>query len=508
LWLHWPHDNANFQTLSDERLPRTYDPLMIQVYWGEHPRIAVRRVLQIAGEVSPFLARLVYCHCSGDLKEPEVQQRLAIDFRLLLTRLGPTFIKFGQMLSIRPDVLPPVAVYEMQKLCDSVPAFPTSIALRTIEEELNLLSVEQLFEGLNEESLPIAAASLGQVYRCRLRVGGTMVALKVQRPDMLKTVSLDLYILRKYCHFVEGVKAQLMAWDVMASRRQFDVELLDTFAGASYQELDYVQEGKNQERFTKELVPKVGSSKLHVPAVYWVATSNKVLASEWIDGVQLARSSPEVIRKLVAVGVQTYLTQLLDTGFFHSDPHPGNLLVDKQGRLVLIDFGLCASVSRPDTEGMTAAIVHLMNGQMEGLLQDAVLLGFLPENVDRESLVPVLQRIYDAGQLKAKEMVGNRAMYRSSERRKHFSAISHDLNQVFFDYPFTVPSYFALITRALITLEGIALTGDPSFDIFHASYPFARRHAVEVFGFRNINQVLQNSPIPLSQLVKMEAQMM
>ena len=230
--------------------------------------------------------------------------------------------------------------------------------------------------------------------------------------------------------------------------------------------------------------------------MYWEHTSRKVLTSEFIDGVQLAKSSAAVIKRLIPVGVKVYLAQLLDTGFFHSDPHPGNLLVDKRGRLVLIDFGLCATVAKPDTENMTKAIVHLMGGDMGKLLDDAVELGFLPNDVDKTRLVPVLEQIYNSAQLEINDeeraAFRKQNVFRSAQRRKRFQSISKELNSIFFEFPFTVPEYFALITRALIVLEGIALTGDPQFDIFHASYPYAKERAVEIFGLGNVVKILSS----------------
>ena len=186
-------------------------------------------------------------------------------------------------------------------------------------------------------------------------------------------------------------------------------------------------------------------------------------------------------------------------GFFHSDPHPGNLLVDSQDRLVLIDFGLCAEIAQFDARQLTSAIVHLMRGEVEALVEDAVTLRFLPPDVDRDALLPPLKRIFAQGKLAAAELeaakrdrkaqphggggAGMLEGYGAMEsKRAQFSAISRELNQIFFEFPFTVPEYFALITRALIVLEGIALTGDKDFDIFRASYPYAARHAASVFG--------------------------
>ena len=497
--LFWIEQSAReeFYQLNDEALPRVYDAKKIQTFWDEHPKLAIARVFSIGRKVVPFVGRFLYLnYATSQLDSETAQQELAVEFRTLLQNLGPTFIKFGQMLSIRPDVLPPVAVYELQKLCDSVPAYPTRLAREMLKRELQLDDMDAVLEGIEETSVPIAAASLGQVYRVQIKSTGEWVALKIQRPDMLCTVSLDLYLLRKYAQATEQFKTLLYKTGFFAARRGYDVELLDTFAFASYSELDYAEEGKNQEFLAKELIPKIGENKMHVPFVHWSLSSRKVLASEFIDGLQLAKSDKKTINALIPVGVQIYLTQLLDLGFFHSDPHPGNLLVDKRGRLVLIDFGLCANVAQPDTKSMTSAIVHLMTGDVERLLDDAIRLGFLPEDVDKVKLLPALEKIFHDAKLKDEvtaamtDAAGASPRYRSVERRKRFGAISKDLNHVFFSFPFTVPSYFALITRALIVLEGIALTGDPAFDIFHASYPYARSRAVDVFGFHNTMKIL------------------
>ena len=280
---------------------------------------------------------------------------------------------------------------------------------------------------------------------------------------------------------VEWFKEQILTGVFgAADRSAFDVKLLDTFAAASYLELDYEHEASNLERFSERLLPLL--SDVYVPRCYRRATSRRVLATEWIVGEQLARSPPEVIRRLTAVGVDCFLVQLLQIGFFHSDPHPGNLLVDREGRLVLIDFGLCAEIAQFDSRGLTSAIVHLMRGDVPALVQDGIALGFLPDDVDVGALVPPLSAIFEKGRIAAASELSQGRFARgggegggaemtavgkgttvgkgTAQRRAQFTAISRELNQIFFEFPFTVPEYFALITRALIVLEGIALSGD------------------------------------------------
>ena len=507
----------------ENRIPLVYDASAIASFWNEHSCIAICRVCAIGASVLPFLAKCGVSYWWKDNWTEKEQSTLGVELRDLLTKLGPTFIKFGQMVSIRPDILPTPVLVELQKLCDAVPPFPTKEAIALIERELGNVPISTHYDGLTIDSTPIAAASLGQVYKCTLAsdhssgLGGLSVAVKVQRPDMVRAVSLDLYVLRKYTSYVESFKTILMKIGVFVERKQFDVELLDTFAHASFYELDYVHEAANQERFAKHL----HTTNVYVPDVYHDWTTRRVLTTEWIEGEQLAKSSPETIRRLIPCGVECFLHQLLSIGFFHSDPHPGNLLVNDRGQLVLIDFGLCAEVGQPDTKGMTSAIVHLMQGDVAALVDDAIALRFLPEDVDKEMLLPSLQAVFDRAQLAEKEMMvggdggfhsdgdnevqhngggdgdggGNMVLpprtfdFKTQERRAQFKHISRDLNKIFYDFPFVVPEYFALITRALIVLEGIAVTGDPNFDIFAAAYPFASSRAVELFGWSGVARI-------------------
>ena len=282
LWLRGAREE--YLAIEEDALPHKYVPSEIAAVWREHPRCAIARTLEIGAVALPFVVRLALdaATASADTPAEEREERYrtrATELRHLLVDLGPAFIKSGQMLSIRPDLLPPAAVYELQKLCDAVPSYPTAEALALIEEELGAPAAT-LFDGLDSSTAPIAAASLGQVYRCRLKTGET-VAVKVQRPDMLLAVSLDLYLLRKYMRCVDVyTKRVLTGIFGAADRKSFDVALLDTFAQASYRELDYVHEGKNQDRMAAYL----SGGTVRVPAVHWAVSSRKALATEWIEG--------------------------------------------------------------------------------------------------------------------------------------------------------------------------------------------------------------------------------
>ena len=505
LWLSGA--DAEYDVVREDALPRAYDPAAIDAIWSAHPRVALARVGTVTYEAAPLAARVAVewarrrlgARARGDDgDEAQWDAARARELRETLTRLGPTFIKFGQMLSIRPDVVPACVLDELRQLCDAVPPFPTRDARATVAAELGVDDAANVFDGFGDDAEPVAAASLGQVYRVRL--DGKDVALKVQRPDMIRAVSLDLFLLRRYAVAVECAKAALAAAGVLAPRRAFDVALVETFARASYRELDYEHEAANQRRFAAELpraLPARDAARVRVPAVLASASARKVLTTEWIVGEQLARQPRDVVAELTPLGVRCFIAQLLDLGFFHSDPHPGNLLVDDAtGALVLIDFGLCAEVARPDARAMTRAIVHLMDGDVDELLRDATHLGFLPPDMrdeERAALARATHRVLtgarlalddarDAADAAGAPVARGSKFVAVARTRKQFAAVSRELNAIFFEFPFTVPEYFALITRALLVLEGIALSGIPEFDIFQAAYPHALARASAMSG--------------------------
>jgi len=477
------------------QLPRVYSAKQVEEFFKARPLEVAARTWEILAAVVPYLARfLVWEHLiRRKIKHHEgLQKKYAVELRELLTSLGPCFIKLGQAVSIRPDLLPSSFLFELQKLCDAVPSFPTSDAVAVIEAELGR-PVGEVFEGL-EGSEPIAAASLGQVYKVRLVETDQMVAVKVQRPDMQQAVLRDIHIIRRLSVAIQWFKT------TFSKQRPYDVALVDTFGTATLQELDYIHEAANQARCKDELEPKM-DGKIYIPSVWHELTTRKVLVTEWIEGPQLAKSSSEVIQRLTPVGIECFLTQLLETGFFHADPHPGNLLVTQDGKLAIIDFGLMAEVPVGDTRTMTMTIVHLMQGDVGGLVDDAVQLGFLPKDVDRETLVPVLQRVFDSAQLAVTDQVRAGLQFQAIQsRRKQFWAVSMDLNRIFYLYPFLVPDYFALITRAMIVLEGIAITGDPSFDLFRSAYPYSLRRAVSVFGYRGVAELAREATKLLGEM--------
>ncbi len=375
-------------------------------------------------------------------------KKLAIESRKLLTRLGPAFIKIGQALSTRPDIVPPIFMDELAELQDQLPPFPNEIAFQFIRDALGA-DPSEVYAEISDN--PIAAASLGQVYKGKLKTGET-VAIKVQRPDIAAGIALDMYILR-------GIGTWLK--QTFKFIRTNLAAILDEFASRIFEEMDYTFEGQNAEKFAKYYG---GLEGIYVPRIYWKYTAKRVLTMEWIEGIKLTnvqkvKDAGFDSRQIIEVGVQCSLRQLLDYGYFHADPHPGNLLVMGDGRLAYLDFGMMSEVSADQRFGLIEAIVHLVNRDFDALSKDYVRLGFLTEDIDFEAIVPALSKVFNPPE-------------GQSLTQMDFKDMTDQLSQIMYDYPFQVPAYYALIIRSLVTLEGIAFTVDPKFKVLAVAYPY------------------------------------
>ncbi|CAN4090943.1 unnamed protein product [Withania somnifera] len=428
---------------SSEFLPLVYDPASISAYWGKRPRAVATRIVQLTSVAGGFLSRLAWDVINKKVKENEVAR--AIELREIVTSLGPAYIKLGQALSIRPDILSPTAMVELQKLCDKVPSFPDDVAMALIEEELGE-PWSNIYSELSPS--PIAAASLGQVYKGRLKENGDLVAVKVQRPFVLETVTVDLFIIRNLGLVLR--KFPQISIDV--------VGLVDEWAARFFEELDYVNEGENGTLFAEMM--KKDLPQVVVPKTYSKYTSRKVLTTGWIDGEKLSQSTASDVGDLVNVGVICYLKQLLDTGFFHADPHPGNLIRTPDGKLAILDFGLVTKLTDDQKYGMIEAIAHLIHRDYGAIVKDFVKLGFIPDGVNLQPILPVLAKVFD------------QALEGGGAKNLNFQELASDLAQITFDYPFRIPPYFALIIRAIGVLEGIALVGNSDFAIVDEAYPY------------------------------------
>ncbi|MCW5960629.1 MAG: AarF/ABC1/UbiB kinase family protein [Pyrinomonadaceae bacterium] len=379
------------------------------------------------------------------------QEKQAVWLKEQLIELGPTFIKIGQSMGTRADLLPLPFVKSLGELQDSVPPFSNDIAFARIELEFGK-KINEVYAEFEIE--PIAAASLGQVYRARLFTGEE-VAVKVQRPNLEGTIKGDIEILRKVAKFAERFPSLNENADWAGMLREFDVTI--------HEEMDYAAEGRNAEKFNENFADW---TNVHVPKIYWHATTQKVMTMEFIHGTKVtdiegltARGvSPEKVNRLL---IKTYLKQLLEDGFFHADPHPGNLLVMPDGRLAFFDFGMVGRITPKLQAKMIDAFFHVVAKDPDGIAQDLIELDFLKPGADEESVRDVVRRMFKFHlDLKLKDV--------------NFKELTYDLADVMYDYPFRLPSNFTYIMRALMTLEGIGIVTDPEFNFFLTAKPYAK----------------------------------
>lgn len=439
----------NWQTLTQQN-NREYDPEAIARYYSYRPWLAWMRALIIIWSFAWFILTLKLDEWQNQVEQNKLKR--ATQLRELLTRLGPTFIKVGQALSTRPDLIRKDFLEELVKLQDQLPAFDNQIAYQTIETELNH-SINEIFSDLSP--IPVAAASLGQVYRGRL-ISGEEVAVKVQRPNLRPILMLDLYLLR-------WAAGWLAPW--LPLNLGHDLTLIvDEFGTKLFEEIDYIHEARNAEKFAQNFR---NDPSVKVPLIYWSHTSNHVLTLEWINGFKLTDTKsirysgldPETI---IHIGVTSGLKQLLEYGFFHADPHPGNLFAMPDGRMAYIDFGMMDQLEESTKETLVDALVHLVNKDYCDLAEDFVRLGFLTPDTDIRPIVPALEKV-----------LGN--AIGKNVRDFNFKTITDQFSELMYDYPFRVPAQFALIIRSLVTQEGIALSLNPDFKIVEVSYPYVAK---------------------------------
>jgi predicted unusual protein kinase regulating ubiquinone biosynthesis (AarF/ABC1/UbiB family) len=433
---------------------RRYDPAAIAHYYRLRPWKAIWRTLTIIWMFSGFLLGLKLDEWTKQTEQN--QSKRAVQIRNILIRLGPTFIKVGQALSTRPDLIRKDFLDELVKLQDQLPPFPNNIAFAIIEAELDR-TVDEAYAEISPA--PVAAASLGQVYRARLRTGEE-VAVKVQRPHLLPTLTLDLYLMRWAASWMAPFLPLNLGHDLTLIVDEFGIKL--------FEEIDYLNEGRNAEKFAANFQ---GDPTVKVPAIYWRYSSQHVLTLEWINGFKLTdtnRIKAEGLDtdKLIEIGVTAGLRQLLEFGLFHADPHPGNLFAMSDGRMAYIDFGMMDQLTEDMKETLVDSVVHLINKDYDDLAKDFVKLGFLSPKTNITPIIPALEAVFDNA---VGQNVGD----------FNFKTITDQFSELMYEYPFRVPAKFALIIRSLVTQEGLALSLNSNFKIVEVSYPYVARRLLQ-----------------------------
>ncbi|WP_145027993.1 AarF/ABC1/UbiB kinase family protein [Paenibacillus sp. Y412MC10] len=396
--------------------------------------------------------------------------------RLVLEDLGPTFVKLGQLASTRSDLLPEPIIRELIKLQDQVPPFSSESAKGIIEQELDD-AIEDIFSWFEES--PVAAASIGQVHLGKLKTGED-VAVKVQRPGALQMVVRDLEILRDLTALAE----KRWVWV-----KQYQIaRLVEEFASSMRAELDYTQEGRNAEKIALQFQ---NDETVCIPRIFWQFTSSRVMTMEYVRGISLSHQEELVakgydLKETAEKLVESMLHQIFIEGFFHADPHPGNLLVRKDGSLAYLDFGMVGRLSEEMKDHLSSLIIALMRKNTDSMVRAVLRLGMMPEDGD----IRELRRDLDS--------------LREQYYNIPFSEISmgtalNDLFAVAQRHKVMIPPDLTLLGKALLTMEGVIEKLDPTLSIIDMAEPFGRKLIKDRFSTRNLRKKLLGGAAGLAE---------
>lgn len=452
-------------------LPEEYDPGAIADYFSCRPHVVALRLLEVFLSFTLAAIRIRISGASiGSSSDKDVdgnisQYNFGMVLKETMLNLGPTFIKVGQSLSTRPDIIGPEVSKALSELHEQIPPFPRTDAMKILEEELGS-PVESFFSYISQE--PVAAASFGQVYKGRT-LDGSNVAIKVQRPDLRHVVVRDVYIMRLGLGMLQKI-----------AKRKSDLRLYADELGKGFVgELDYTLEASNASEF---LESHSRFSFMYVPKIYHNLTRKRVLTMEWVVGesptallsqtigdtndrgqIISERQMTEAKRRLLDLvnkGVEASLVQLLETGLLHADPHPGNLRYTASGQIGFLDFGLLCRMERRHQFAMLASIVHIVNGDWQSLVKALTDMDVVRPGTNT---LRVTWDLEDAlGEVEFKDGIPD----------VKFSRVLGKIWSVALKYHFRMPPYYTLVLRSLASLEGLAAVGDPNFKTFEAAYPY------------------------------------
>ncbi|TYG75693.1 hypothetical protein ES288_D03G052800v1 [Gossypium darwinii] len=454
----------------------------------------IQRTLEIWGFVLTFVFKAwlnnqKFSYQGGMTEEKKVLRRKALAkwLKESILRLGPTFIKIGQQFSTRVDILAQEYVDQLSELQDQVPPFPSETAVSIVEEELGA-PVGVIFDRFDYE--PIAAASLGQVHRAKLK--GQEVVVKVQRPGLKSLFDIDLKNLRVIAEYLQKIDPKSDG-----AKRDW-VAIYDECASVLYQEIDYTKEAANAELFASNFKDM---DYVKVPSIYWEYTTPQVLTMEYVPGIKInkiqALDQLGVDRKrLGRYAVESYLEQILSHGFFHADPHPGNIAVDdfNGGRLIFYDFGMMGSISSNIREGLLEAFYGIYEKDPDKVLQAMIQMGVLVPTGDMTAVRRTAQFFLNsfeerlAAQRRERERATTELGFKKpltkeekiAKKKERLAAIGEDLLAIAADQPFRFPATFTFVVRSFSVLDGIGKGLDPRFDITEIAKPYA----LELLKFR------------------------
>ncbi len=380
-----------------------------------------------------------------------------------LLELGPTFIKIGQALSTRADLLPLEYVRALGQLQDRVPEFSTAEAIAIVESELGN-SIHTLYRDFDH--FPIASASVGQVHKARLHTGEDVV-VKVQRPGLETLFNLDFEVLHRLLRFFY----RYVPWT-----RKYELEAIyHEFFNLLYQEIDYVHEGKNADRFRQSFM---GYPRIIVPKIYWRYSTKKVLTLEYLPGIKIDdRQTIEACginpKEIIQLGICCYLKQMLQDGFFQSDPHPGNMAVSQDGSLIFYDFGTMTEVKSIAKDQMVKTFFAILRKDTDEVVNTLTYMGLIEPMADMTPVRRLIAFILDKFTEKPIEI-------------QAFDQMRSEIYLMFEQQPFRLPAQMTFILKSLTTLDGIARTLDPEYNLLAASKPFIKSLVVSKEGKGNV----------------------
>ena len=387
------------------------------------------------------------------------RRKQAVWIRENFLELGPTFIKLGQLFSTRADLFPAEYVEELSKLQDRVPAFSYDQIEEIVETEFGK-SISKLFYSF--DPTPLAAASLGQVHKAKLH-SGEEVVVKVQRPGLKQLFTVDLVILKQIARYFQNHKE----W----GKNRDWLGIYDECCRILWEETDYLNEGRNADTFRRNFR---NDNWVCVPRVYWKYASPRVLTLEYMPGIKISHyeaiEAAGLDRKLLArLGAKAYLQQILGGGFFHADPHPGNLAVNADGALIFYDFGMMGQIESNIREGLMDTLVGVAQKNSDKVVKSLVKLGALVPTGDMSSVRRSIQFMLDNFMDKPFE-------------EQSVDAISEDLYEIAYGQPFRFPATFTFVMRAFSTLEGVGKGLDPEFNFMEVAQPYTMRLMTETNG--------------------------
>lgn len=417
---------------------------------------AGRRQLEILWVLATFLGLELWDSLRRRHHRRRPQRAQWLVERLL--KLGPTFIKIGQSLSTRADLIPADYIQALSQLQDRVPPFDSKIAMAMIEGELGQ-SIEALFQSF--APIPLASASLGQVHRAILPTGEDVV-VKVQRPGLEESLNLDFEVLHR-C-FRWG-KRWLPGFKRLGQKYEFEA-IYQEFFSLLLQEIDYIHEGKNAERFRHNFQD---DPWVKIPNVYWQYTTHRILTLEYLPGIKVDDRAALLqaginLDRVIETGICAYLKQLLIDGFFQSDPHPGNMAVNQQGELIFYDFGTMAEVKIMAKDQMLQTFFAILRKDTNKILETLIYMGLIEPMQDMAPVKRIIRFLLDNFRDKPVDI-------------KAFEQVSEEVYAMFQQQPFRLPPQMTFILKSLATLDGLARALDPQYNLIAASQPFIERVA-------------------------------